>query len=102
MKSIKLAADATLGVSLVLFSYIYWTIYRIENGDLNSRTPEEITIVTVHLFYWALSLAFFSLIFRAVVLKTQTHNKGLNWGLLIISTIPLLKWLFDMFAYSGS
>ncbi len=102
MKSIKLASDTTLGISLVLFSYIYWTVHRIESGDPNSWAPNEITNIAVNLFYVALSLSIVSVVFRGIVIKQQENKKRLSWGLLLVATIPLVKWLFDIFAYVGS
>jgi hypothetical protein len=102
MKSIKLVSNTTLGISLVLFSYIYWTVYRIEGGVLNDWAPDEITSVTVDLFYVALLLSVLSMFFRGIVIKRQKNKKGLNCLLLIFATIPLAKWLFDMFSYVGS
>ena len=96
MRSINLVSNATLGISLVLFSYIYWTVYRIEGGVLNDWKPDEMTNVTVDLFYVALLLSALSMIFRGFVIKLQENKKGLDWGLLIVATIPLAKWLFDM------
>jgi len=102
MKSINLASDATLGISLILFSYIYWTVHRIEIGGLKSWAPDEITNITVNLFYVALLLSIVSVIFRGIVIKQQEQKKRLSWLLLIVATIPFVKWLFDMFGYTGS
>lgn len=100
MKSIKLASDTSLGVSLVVFSYVYWTAHRIESGSLSSWTIDEITNVTVNLFYFALLLSVVSIVCRLVVIKQLHWKNKLSWMLLIVATIPLMKWLFDMFAHA--
>jgi hypothetical protein len=102
VRTIKFTSDATLGISLILFAYIYWTIYRIEIGSVTSWTSGEILNVTVNLFYIALLVSLVSVVFRGVVIKQQeSHNKW-NWLLLVVAMIPFSKWLIETIAYVGS
>ncbi len=102
MKSIKLTSDATLGISLVIFSYIYWIVYRIESGSLTNWTSDEILTVTVNLFYVALLVSIVSVILRGIVIKQQESKNKLNWLLLVVAMMPFSKWLIETVAYVGS
>ena len=69
MKLINLTSNVTLGISLILFSYIYWIVYQIESGSLNTWTSSEIRNVTADLFYVALLISMVSVIFRGIAIK---------------------------------
>ena len=102
MKSIKVTSDVMLGLSAVLFSYVYWFAFRIERQGTSGMSSNDITDVTVNLFYVALLLSVLSATLRAIAIKKMKVPSKLNLLLLAISLVPLLKWIVQGLIYEAN
>jgi hypothetical protein len=91
MKFIKFASDVSLGISIILFSYIYWFSYQIEQHGSLGMSVDEITDVTVSLFTVALAISLVSAILRYVEIRTTKISSLLSKALLVISLLPAVR-----------
>jgi len=99
MKLVKLTSDVSLGISIVLFSYVYWFIYRLERDSISGMSGEEILFITVNLATVAFIMSFISAVFRSVEIKKAELPSKLSKILLAISLVPSLKIIIGYFIY---
>jgi len=99
MKFIKLGADVSLGISILLFSYVYWFAYRIEKDGVFGMSGDDITNVTVNLFTVAFLISVTSAVLRIIEIRKAELTSKLSKVLLVISLVPSIKILVVFFVY---
>ncbi len=99
MKPIKWISDVTLGISIILFSYVYWFSYQLEQYGNMGKSGEDILYITVNGFTVAFLLSVTSAIFRGVEIKRMKEPKLRKKILLAISLVPSIKILIGYIIY---
>lgn len=102
MKYIKLAADISLGLTVILFAYVYWFSYQVEQHGTSGMSGKEITDVTVNLFTVTLAISIISAILRYTEIRTQKVASKLSKALLLITLLPSLNVVIGYGIYWAS